>query len=127
MKQVKKVRSRPRRAGPPSSPPMSPRREPDATKPPPRDLIRSGRWLACAPRPALDQIMGPSDIERLVEMDGIGLDRETKVWTVGRNGQKKEVSEEYVIEKYLERKAANGEFIETMKVTSAHRRGGRAC
>ena len=42
-------------------------------------------------------------------------------WTVGRNGQKKEISEAEVIAKYLERKAENGEFIETMKVTTLAR------
>ena len=45
-------------------------------------------------------------------------------FTVGRNGRKKEISEAEVIEKYLERKASNGEFIETMKVTYSRTAAG---
>ena len=50
----------------------------------------------------------------LVYNDGKNLP-EGKVWTIGRNGQKKEVSAEYVIQKYIERKVEQGEFIASMK------------
>ena len=60
------------------------------------------------------------DVTNLVLNNGVGLP-ENKKWTVGRNGRAKEISEEEVIAKYLERKAEIGEFIETMKVTTLAR------
>ena len=61
-------------------------------------------------------VYGPA-VTDLVLNGGANLPPDHK-WTVGRNGQKKEISEAEVIVKYLERKAANGEFIETMKALS---------
>ena len=70
--------------------------------------------------------MGPTDIETMYNDYNWSKGGDGKVHTIGRNGAKREVTEREILEKYLERKAANGEFIETMKVTYARRRGAAA-
>ena len=71
--------------------------------------------------------MGPDELEDTIKDLNILTGKDGgKTYTIGRNGAKREITEKEVLEKYLERKASNGEFIESMKVPYAHRRGAVA-
>ena len=77
--------------------------------------------------PSPDQIMGPKDLEDTIEdLEILSGKKEGQTFSIGRNGAKREITEREILEKYIERKTQQGEFIETMKVTYAHRRGAVA-
>ena len=71
--------------------------------------------------------MGPNEIEQVLygpngddaDYYFTNTDGHDKMWTVGRNGAKKELTTAQMVERYLKRKQNNGTYVEVMKVTCA--------
>ena len=71
--------------------------------------------------------MGPNEVEKVLYGPNgddpdyylTNTEGQNRMWTVGRNGAKRELTTAEMVKKYLDRKANNGTYVEVMKVACA--------